>query len=90
MSEIEAGGCAPPVIVEDEVTPETVQRQRALLAEEVKQHVSPATLRRHNKRRQLPQRTVDDVAERVVKRIGKLERRALQARKAGLLPEVEA
>lgn len=86
MTEIEAGGCAPPVVVDDEVTLETVQRQRELLAEEVKQHVSPATLRRHNKWRQLPQRTVDDVAERVVNRIGKLERRAAAARKAGLLP----
>lgn len=40
---------------------------------------------RHAYRRQLPKRSIPDIAERVIKRQEKMERRAAAARKAGLL-----
>lgn len=68
------------------VTPEMASEQRSELADLVGHHVHPATLRRHDRWRTLPKRDVADVAQRLVARLEKRERRAAAARKAGLLP----
>lgn len=67
------------------INPIMAALQRRELATEVKARVSQRTVQRHSNWRTLPLRTVDDIAERILDREAKLQRRAEAARKAGLL-----
>lgn len=67
------------------ISPEQAAAQRWELAQEVSARVSRDTVQRHGMRRSLPVREIDDIAERILAREAKLQRRAAAARKAGLL-----